>query len=399
MRTADATDAAWPHDKRARDALAGAAAGICNVLALHPLDVVKTRLQGALATCDVASSRRALALRRTAAPRSARRARGAGRVPRHGARLQNHPARGGTQHASLGATRRLTHAPPSLPPALAPHACSRARCATSRAQGWRGLYAGLSPALVGGTLAWGLYFAAYNHAKERYARWTHSAELPPAAHLAAAAEAGVAVSLLTNPIWVAKTRLQLQRRAPAVAAHAPPAAHYRGLAHALARIGAEEGLRGLYRGLLPSLALVSHGALQFTAYEALKKRALAREGRLHSADGEEAAQAARLSGATAGALGVASKLIASTVTYPSQVLRSRLQQRSAGAGAAAASGSGSGGGALRTLRGLVAREGVRGLYKGFVPNVLRVLPSSALTFLVYETASQAMERRGTPSAE
>ena len=32
---------------RWRDAAAGAAAGVCNVLALHPLDVVKTRLQGA----------------------------------------------------------------------------------------------------------------------------------------------------------------------------------------------------------------------------------------------------------------------------------------------------------------------------------------------------------------
>jgi hypothetical protein len=40
---------AWPPEKRVRDALAGAAAGVCNVLALHPLDVVKTRLQGARA--------------------------------------------------------------------------------------------------------------------------------------------------------------------------------------------------------------------------------------------------------------------------------------------------------------------------------------------------------------
>ena len=247
------------------------------------------------------------------------------------------------------------------------------------------MYAGLSPALAGGTLAWGLYFACYNRAKARYARWgdVPGAELPPAAHLIAAAEAGAAVAVLTNPIWVAKTRLQLQRRQAAGSASAPDAARYSGLVHALRSIAADEGLRGLYRGLGPSLALVSHGALQFTAYEALKKRALAADG----GEGE-----ARLSAGAASAIGVASKLLASGVTYPSQVLRARLQQRREAAPAgAAAEGS-----AWSTLRGLLRREGLRGLYKGWVPNVLRVLPSSALTFLVYEKASQALDAARTP---
>jgi solute carrier family 25 folate transporter 32 len=262
-------------------------------------------------------------------------------------------------------------------------------------QGWLGLYAGLSPALAGGTLAWGLYFACYNRAKARYASWApQRAELPAAAHLAAAAEAGAAVSVLTNPVWVAKTRLQLQRRGrdASCGRDAPEARPYRGLAHALRRIAAEEGLRGLYRGLLPSLALVSHGALQFTAYEALKKRALAGS----SAPGEGVEAPPRLRAAEAGAIGVASKLLASGATYPSQVLRARLQQRgdAGGTPAGGAGASPSQPGMLRTLRALLAREGVRGLYKGWVPNVLRVLPSSALTFLVYEKASQALERGG-----
>ena len=186
------------------------------------------------------------------------------------------------------------------------------------------------------------------------------------------------MAVLTNPIWVAKTRLQLQRRPTGAQADG---ARYSGLLHALRRIATDEGLRGLYRGLGPSLALVSHGALQFTAYEALKKRALAAEaGEAHDSE-------ARLSAAAASGIGVASKLLASGATYPSQVLRARLQQRrESGAAAGAAEG-----GAWSTLRGLLQREGLRGLYKGWVPNVLRVLPSSALTFLVYEKVSQALE--------
>jgi solute carrier family 25 folate transporter 32 len=313
-------------------------------------------------------------------------------------------SRAAARRASVLAAHARAPAPPRLTPA------SPLRTSQPTPQGWRGLYAGLSPALVGGTLAWGLYFACYNSAKARYAAWgAPGAELPSSAHLAAAAEAGVAVSVLTNPIWVAKTRLQLQRRVLQPGGGAAPATpQYTGLAHALRRIAADEGLRGLYRGLLPSLALVSHGALQFTAYEALKKRALARSAaadeRVEAAGGAgtaSPAQARHLSAGAAGAAGVASKLLASGVTYPSQVLRARLQQRStggaggAGATATAAAAAAPTPGVLRTLQQLLAREGLRGLYKGWVPNVLRVLPSSALTFLVYEQVSQALERGST----
>ena len=39
----------------------------------------------------------------------------------------------------------------------------------------------------------------------------------------------------------------------------------------------------------------------------------------------------------------------------------------------------------RSLRDIVRREGASGLYKGMVPNVLRTLPSSGVTFMVYES--------------
>jgi hypothetical protein len=68
------------------------------------------------------------------------------------------------------------------------------------------------------------------------------------------------VCLLTNPVWVIKTRLQLQRSAgwlarPGVAAPAA-ARRYRGVVHAAREIAREEGLQGFYRGIWPSLLLV-----------------------------------------------------------------------------------------------------------------------------------------------
>lgn len=39
-------------------------------------------------------------------------------------------------------------------------------------------------------LSWGIYFFAYNRAKERYQRWYDTKHLAPQYHLSAAAEAG-----------------------------------------------------------------------------------------------------------------------------------------------------------------------------------------------------------------
>lgn len=62
-------------------------------------------------------------------------------------------------------------------------------------------------------------------------------------HMIAAAEAGVLTLVMTNPIWVVKTRLCLQ--------YGPetqlPQDRYNGMVDALAKIYRIEGVRGLYR--------------------------------------------------------------------------------------------------------------------------------------------------------
>ena len=68
-----------------------------------------------------------------------------------------------------------------------------------------------------------------------------------------------------------------------------------------------------------------------------------------------------------------------------QVVRSRLQQRATKYAMKYQT-------PWRTLRVTVQREGVGGLYKGLVPNVLRVMPSSAITFVVYENVMRALSR-------
>ncbi|EXC24879.1 hypothetical protein L484_013248 [Morus notabilis] len=57
--------------------------------------------------------------------------------------------------------------------------------------------------------SWVDSFMGYDRAKQRYSR-NRAEKLSPGHHLASAAEAGALVCLCTNPIWLVKTRLQLQ---------------------------------------------------------------------------------------------------------------------------------------------------------------------------------------------
>jgi hypothetical protein len=45
----------------------------------------------------------------------------------------------------------------------------------------------------------------------------------------------------------------------------------------------------------------------------------------------------------------------------------------------------------RSFKVTVRREGLAGLYKGLLPNVLRVMPQSAITFMVYEKIMQLLD--------
>ncbi|CAN6273805.1 unnamed protein product [Urochloa humidicola] len=75
--------------------------------------------------------------------------------------------------------------------------------------------------------------------------------------------AGSTAALFTTPFDVVKTRVQLQALSPV--------SKYDGVLHALKEIFRQEGLRGLYRGLTPRLAMyISQGAIFFTSYEFLK---------------------------------------------------------------------------------------------------------------------------------
>jgi solute carrier family 25 folate transporter 32 len=185
--------------------------------------------------------------------------------------------------------------------------------------------------------------------------------------------------------------------------------HYRGLLSGILQLYRDEGVGGLYRGFVPGLFGVAHGALQFMAYEELKKAVRARR-RSHSrspqagvasAAGAQAAGTASDAPFSAGetiAIAALSKSFASFLTYPYQVMRSRMQgvvysSASAGGGGAAAAARASGYISLtECAQRTWQQEGLRGFYRGLPINIFKVTPAACIVFLVYEQTNAALKR-------
>lgn len=90
--------------------------------------------------------------------------------------------------------------------------------------------------------------------------------------------------------------------------------------------------------------------------------------------------------------------IASTTTYPIQVVKSRLQQRSQAVELSEISGEiivskREYSGVLDCVGKILKNEGIGGFFKGCLTNAIRVAPSAAITFVVYEWVLDVLSER------
>lgn len=96
------------------------------------------------------------------------------------------------------------------------------------------------------------------------------ASLPPSYTMAASSVAGSAASALTNPLDLAKLRLQTQRRLNP--GEPVPEGYLQGLPQAIARVYHEGGLRALFRGTLARVAFhTPNVCISFTCFEECRK--------------------------------------------------------------------------------------------------------------------------------
>lgn len=231
------------------------------------------------------------------------------------------------------------------------------------------LYRGLTPNLAGNAASWASFFFFKTRLERALIAARPARQLSPLDYFAASAGAGMLTQVLTNPIWVLKTRILSSDRGARGA--------YPGMLSGAARLLRDEGPRGFYRGLGVSLLGVSHGAVQFAFYEPAKRVYYARRERA----GRERE---RMTAESTIVISSLAKLVAGLVTYPQQVLRSRLQTYDADARF--------GRGIVNVVRRIWTEEGVRGFYRGIATGVVRVMPATWVTFLVYENVKFYLPR-------
>ena len=181
---------------------------------------------------------------------------------------------------------------------------------------------------------------------------------------------------------------------------------YKHTLDAVSTIYRTEGWSAFFRGLLPSLLGITHVAVQFPLYEHLKRVAcecLTFPGPLSAffmglffllpmqfaynlwpslaRRRTEPLQAKEILLCSAVA-----KMTASIVTYPHEVVRTRLQTEKRPLSMSGLDGSDSTarpprGGIVRTTKHIIAHEGWRALYRGLSVNLVRTVPNSAVTML------------------
>ena len=251
-------------------------------------------------------------------------------------------------------------------------------------EGMRGMYRGLGPMLMGYLPTWAVYLTVYENTRDTYYDMCGSWWM---ARCYSSLTAGACSTILTNPIWVIKTRLMSQSsmRINSDGMRAP--FHYTSTFDAARKMYRAEGLRSFYSGLTPAMLGLTHVAIQFPLYEWFKMKFTGYGMGDNPMDGHS--HFVGISAAT-----FLSKVCASTATYPHEVLRTRLQTQQRKPTMASSDGMAvkqKYQGVIQTCKTMLKEEGWGVFYAGIGTNLVRAVPAAMTTMLTYEYLQKTLK--------
>ncbi|KAG5059151.1 Mitochondrial carnitine/acylcarnitine carrier-like protein [Glycine soja] len=241
---------------------------------------------------------------------------------------------------------------------------------TVAAEGPRGLYKGMGAPLAT-VAAFNAVLFTVRGQMEALLRSHPGATLTINQQVVCGAGAGVAVSFLACPTELIKCRLQAQSVLAGTGTAAVAVKYGGPMDVARQVLRSEGGVKGLFKGLVPTMAReVPGNAAMFGVYEALKRLL---------AGGTDTSGLGRGSLMLAGGVAGAAFWL---MVYPTDVVKSVIQVDDYKNPKFS--------GSIDAFRRISASEGIKGLYKGFGPAMARSVPANAACFLAYEMTRSAL---------
>ncbi|KAI2640758.1 mitochondrial thiamine pyrophosphate carrier 1 [Hypomontagnella submonticulosa] len=185
------------------------------------------------------------------------------------------------------------------------------------------------------------------------------------------ASAGAAATAATYPLDLLRTRFAAQGNDRV----------YASLRRAVRDIARDEGVPGFFRGLAPALGqIVPFMGIFFAVYESARLPL----GQLELPWGTGDATA-----------GVMASIVAKTGVFPLDLVRKRIQVQGPTRSRYVHKNIPEyAGGTVATVRRILEREGVRGLYRGLTVGLIKAAPASAVTMWTYERVLNFLISKG-----
>ncbi|KAM9320522.1 dicarboxylate carrier UCP2-like [Gastrophryne carolinensis] len=197
-------------------------------------------------------------------------------------------------------------------------------------------------------------------------------ELPPtfSVKVVGAGTAACVADLVTFPLDTAKVRLQIQGEC--LTEHGVRVTHYKGVLGTLTTMVKMEGPASLYNGLVAGLQRqMSFASIRIGLYDSVKK--------FYCRQTENSGVGCRLlAGSTTGALAV-------TCAQPTDVVKVRFQ-----AHIRVTNGDRRYNGTVDAYKTIAKEEGLRGLWKGTVPNITRNAIVNCAELVTYDLIKEAI---------
>ena len=212
----------------------------------------------------------------------------------------------------------------------------------------------------------GTQFVTYRAITQAQAELPH--RLPPAAEsFISGAGAGALATTATYPLDLLRTRFAAQGKEKI----------YRSLISSIQEIGRHEGFKGFFQGLPAAIGqIVPYMGLFFAAYETFRLP-------LHSLD--------LPFGSGDAVAGIMASTMAKTGVFPLDLVRKRLQVQGPTRSRYVYRNIPEYKGVFPTIRAILAREGVPGLYRGLTVSLIKAAPTSAITMWTYERALSILQ--------